>query len=48
VAWIDFAAAGRAAGRLVAQVVAGRAPRELPIVELSAGKVARAARASSR
>jgi ABC-type uncharacterized transport system substrate-binding protein len=48
VAWIDFEAAGRAAGRLVAQVVAGRAPRELPIVELSAGKVARAARASSR
>lgn len=41
VAWIDFAEAGRAAARLVGRIVAGDPPRDLPVVVLSAGKVAR-------
>lgn len=43
VAWIDFEEAGRAAGRLVARIVAGASPRDLPVVVVSTGKVARAA-----
>jgi ABC-type uncharacterized transport system substrate-binding protein len=43
VAWIDFAEAGRAAGRLVARIVEGGSPRDMPVVFVSAGKVARAA-----